>query len=76
MSVKSLDPDQALCFVKSNLGPNCLQRVSAEMTLAGEGLNIKVPTKIRSRTFTNFVLSLRNQTRLDILWESFACRLQ
>ena len=26
----SLDPDQALCFVGPDLGPNCLQRLSAE----------------------------------------------
>ena len=28
----SLDPDQALCFVGANQGPNCLQRLSADDT--------------------------------------------
>ena len=28
----SLDPDQALCFVGPDLGPNCLPRLSAEDT--------------------------------------------
>ena len=28
----SLDPDQAQCFVEPDLGPNCLQRLSAEDT--------------------------------------------
>ena len=28
----SLDPDQARCFVGPDLGPNCLQRLSAEDT--------------------------------------------
>ena len=26
----SLDPDQAGCFVRPDLGPNCLQRLSAD----------------------------------------------
>ena len=26
----SLDPDQARCFVKPDLAPNCLQRLSAD----------------------------------------------
>ena len=39
----SLDPDHAQCFVGPDLGPNGLQRLSAEMTLAGKELNIKVP---------------------------------
>ena len=29
---KSLDPDQARCFVGPELGPNFLQRISAEDT--------------------------------------------
>ena len=27
---KSLDPDQVQCFVGPDLGPNCLQRLSAD----------------------------------------------
>ena len=35
----SLDPDQAGCFVGPDLGPNCLQRLSAEKSsLAGKEL--------------------------------------
>ena len=29
---KSLDPDQARCFVGPDLGPNCLQKLSADDT--------------------------------------------
>ena len=29
---KSLDPDQARCFIGPDLGPNCLQRLSADKT--------------------------------------------
>ena len=35
----SLDPDQARHFVGPDLGPNCLQRLSAE--IAGKELNTK-----------------------------------
>ena len=35
----SLDPDQARHFVWPDLGPNCLQRLSAE--IAGKELNTK-----------------------------------
>ena len=28
----SLDPEQACCFVRPDLGPNCLQRLSADDT--------------------------------------------
>ena len=36
----SLDPDQARCFVGPDLGPNCLQRLSADdkSPLAGKEL--------------------------------------
>ena len=36
---KSLDPDQADIFVGPDLGPNCLQRLSAD--IAGKELNTK-----------------------------------
>ena len=36
---KSLDPDQARHFVGPDLGPNCLQRLSAD--IAGKELNTK-----------------------------------
>ena len=36
---KSLDPDQARHFVRPDLGPNCLQRLSADIT--GKELNTK-----------------------------------
>ena len=36
---KSLDPDQAQHFVGPDLGPNCLQRLSAD--IAGKELNAK-----------------------------------
>ena len=35
----SLDPDQALHFVGPDLGPNCLQKLSAD--IAGKELNTK-----------------------------------
>ena len=35
----SLDPDQAGHFVRPDLGPNCLQRLSAD--IAGKELNTK-----------------------------------
>ena len=35
----SLDPDQARLFVGPDLGPNCLQRLSAD--IAGKELNTK-----------------------------------
>ena len=35
----SLDPDQARHFVGPDLGPNCLQRLSAD--IAGKDLNTK-----------------------------------
>ena len=39
----SLDPDQALHFVLPDLGPKCLQRLSADdnLALAGKELNTK-----------------------------------
>ena len=40
----SLDPDQVRCFVGPDLGPNCLQRLSADykkIPLAGKELNTK-----------------------------------
>ena len=39
----SLDPDQARRFVGPDLGPNCLQRLSADNT-CGERVNISKPT--------------------------------
>ena len=36
---KNLDPDQARHFVGPDLGPNCLQRLSAD--IAGKELNTK-----------------------------------
>ena len=36
---KSLDPDQARHFVRPDLGPNCLQRLSAD--IAGKELHTK-----------------------------------
>ena len=36
---KSLDPDQARHFVGPDLGPNCLQRLSAD--IGGKELNTK-----------------------------------
>ena len=42
---KSLDPDQVQHFVGPDLGPNCLQRLSADINceshLAGKELNTK-----------------------------------
>ena len=38
----SLGPDQARHFIGPDLGPNCLQRLSADnKSLAGKGLNTK-----------------------------------
>ena len=39
---KSLDPDQAQCFVRPDLGPKFLQRLSADNT-SRQGVNKRVP---------------------------------
>ena len=43
-----LDPDQAQCFVRSDLGPNCLQRLSGDYT----------SIKLKKMSF-NFSLSVK-----------------
>ena len=40
---KSLDPDHAQPFVSPNLGPNCLQRLSAEDTSRQTVINVLEP---------------------------------
>ena len=39
----SLDPDQARHFVGPDLGPNCLQRLSAETKVATSGKRVTQP---------------------------------
>ena len=48
MRQKSLDPDQARHFVGPDLGPNCLQRLSADDT---SEQRVKVTNSITSNQF-------------------------
>ena len=41
----SLEPDLARHFVEPDLGPNCLNRLSADDTIVGKELNVPILTQ-------------------------------
>ena len=50
----SLDPDQAPCFVWPDMGPKCLQRLSAYSKGTNSGERVKALSKICSRGHSIF----------------------
>ena len=58
-----LDQDQARRFVGPDLGPNCLQRLSADDTTVGKELNnyVYIPDKKRNAPLRNVQLSGRSR---------------
>ena len=51
--LNSLDPDEARHFVRPDLGPNSLQRLSAEGTSIGKELNFTSRLKLSAFSTTN-----------------------
>ena len=49
----SLDPDKARCFVRPDMGPDCLQRLSADST-SRQRVNSEWPNR-----FEFFILSFK-----------------
>ena len=50
---KGLDPEQDRHFVGSNLGPNCLQRLSAQTTKVASGM-VRVKEKLNNEILPFF----------------------
>ena len=52
---KSLDPDQAQHFVGPDLGPNCLQWLSAETTLVNKDSLGNLSTSFNQKNHLNLI---------------------
>ena len=74
----SLYPDQARCFVGPDLGPNCLQRLSAnDVTTSGERVNLSLQKILHVHEWS-FHMQFMNEpfaSFINFIWNDHECKI-